>query len=54
MITYIQPYKNLVNLWEMSESFGMDLESVENLVANLIMEGDVKGRIDSYNKMIVL
>jgi predicted transcriptional regulator len=43
MITYITPYKNSVNLKEMAESFGMSLESVEALVAHLIMEGDVKG-----------
>lgn len=38
----------------MAESFGMPLESVETLVAHLIMEGDVKARIDSYNKMLIL
>jgi len=54
MITYIQPYKNTVNLWEMSDNFGMELSSVESLVSHLIMEGDIKGWIDSYNKIIVL
>lgn len=38
----------------MAESFGMSLENIESLVAHLIMEGDVKGWIDSYNKMIIL
>ena len=54
MITYITPYKHSVNLREMAESFAMPLEQVEAFVSNLISEGDVKGRIDSYNKMIIL
>lgn len=54
MVTYITPYKNQVSLWEMATSFGMQLEDVEGLVSSLITEGDIKARIDSYNKIIHL
>jgi len=52
MITYIIPFKNTVDLREMASSFGMKLDDIESAVANLIIEGDVKGRIDSYNKIL--
>ena len=52
MIMFIVPYKERVDLTEMAKSFGMSLEDIESAVANLIVEGDVKGRIDSYNKVL--
>lgn len=38
----------------MQQVFGMELEDIESLVSTLIMEGDIKARIDSYNKIIHL
>lgn len=52
MITYIVPYKGKVDLAEMATSFGMTTEEIEFSISNLIVEGDVKGRIDSYNKVL--
>jgi len=52
MITYIVPYKGKVDLKEMASSFGMTEEEIEFSISNLIVEGDVKGRIDSYNKVL--
>jgi len=49
MITYIIPYKK-VDLNEMTKSFGMKLENLEAAVAQLIIDGDIKARIDSLLK----
>lgn len=51
MVTYIIPYKT-VDLNEMAESFGMSLEDTERAVAELIVGGEIKARIDSYNKIL--
>jgi hypothetical protein len=52
MITYILPYKNKVDMKEMASSFGMSIMDIELAVTNLISGGDVKGKIDSYNKVL--
>lgn len=51
MITYITPYKT-VDLNEMAENFGMSLEETERAVEELIVTGEVKCKINKYNKSL--
>lgn len=51
MITYITPYKT-VNLKDMADSFGMSLEETERAVEDLIVKGEIKYKINKYNKSL--
>jgi len=43
----VKPYK-VVDMREISKEFGIELDTIENELAELIASGKIKAKIDSY------
>ncbi|KAF8899911.1 26S proteasome subunit RPN7-domain-containing protein [Gymnopilus junonius] len=52
VVMYFQPFAS-IKLDRMSAAFGWTMEEVEYHVVNLIQAGDIQGRVDSQNKILV-
>jgi COP9 signalosome complex subunit 1 len=50
IVLYFQPFAT-IKLERMSAAFGWTVEDVERHVVALIQSGDIKGRVDSQNKV---
>jgi COP9 signalosome complex subunit 1 len=50
VVLYFQPFSS-IKLDRMSAAFGWSVEEVEQHVVALIQSGDIKGRVDSQNKV---
>ena len=49
---YVKPYK-VLDLREISKEFGIDLDTIELELADLITSGQIKAKIDSYKKLLI-
>ena len=49
---YVKPYK-VLDLQEISKEFGIDLDTIEMELAELITSGQIKAKIDSYKKLLI-
>lgn len=49
---YVKPYK-VLDMREISKEFGIDLETIELELAELITSGQIKAKIDSYQKLLI-
>lgn len=52
LVQLVTPFKR-VRLSTIAESFALTVEEVESAIARLIMDGYLKARIDSHNKIVV-
>lgn len=50
LVMYFQPFSS-IRLERMATAFGWTLEEVEQQVVNLIQSGEIRGRVDSQNKV---
>lgn len=53
LVMYFQPFSS-IRLERMATAFGWTLEEVEQQVVNLIQSGEIRGRVDSQNKVCSL
>merc|ERR1712156_831378 len=53
MVRYITPYSSCY-LSQMAVSFDTDIDKLENELSTLILNGKIKGAIDSYNKVLLI
>ncbi|EJD01854.1 uncharacterized protein FOMMEDRAFT_87024 [Fomitiporia mediterranea MF3/22] len=51
LVLYFQPFAS-VKLQKMSVAFGIPVDELEKLVVGLIQSGNIKGRVDSRNKIL--
>ena len=51
IVLYFKPYTS-IHLPRMAAAFGMSTEQMEKVLVGLIQSGDIKGRVDSRNKVI--
>ncbi|KAI5121928.1 hypothetical protein M0805_000257 [Coniferiporia weirii] len=51
LVLYFQPFAT-VKLQKMGAAFGLETEELERLIVGLIQSGDIKGRVDSRNKVL--
>ncbi|CAH2003601.1 unnamed protein product [Acanthoscelides obtectus] len=52
LLILVQPYKN-VRLSFISKELGISLEDVESLLVSCILDGQIEGRIDQVNKVMI-
>jgi len=52
LVLYFQPFEK-INLQRMAEAFGLDIEETEKLVVGLIQSKDIRGRVNSRDKILV-
>jgi COP9 signalosome complex subunit 1 len=50
VVLYFQPFSS-IRLDRMSAAFGWSIDEVEQQIISLIQSGDIKGRVDSQNKV---
>ena len=50
LVLYFQPFAS-IRLEKMAQAFGLSLEETEKQIVSLIQEGQIKGRVDSQNKV---
>ena len=48
---YVKPYK-VIDMREISTAFGLPLEVIETELTELITSGQIKAKIDSYQKRL--
>jgi len=48
---YVRPYK-VIDMREISSAFGLPLETIEQELTDLITSGQIKAKIDSYQKRL--
>jgi len=51
LVLYFQPFAS-IKLPRMAAAFGLGVDELEKLVISLIQSGDIKGRVDSQNKIL--
>ncbi|KAH8112809.1 26S proteasome subunit RPN7-domain-containing protein [Phellopilus nigrolimitatus] len=51
LVLYFQPFAT-VKLQKMAAAFGLEVKEIEMLVVGLIQSGNIKGRVDSRNKIL--
>lgn len=52
LVLYFQPFSS-IKLERMATAFGWTIQQVEEQVVNLIQAGEIRGRVDSQNKVCV-
>ena len=50
LVLYFQPFSS-IKLERMAAAFGWSIQQVEEQVVNLIQAGEIRGRVDSQNKV---
>ena len=50
LVLYFQPFSS-IKLERMANAFGWTVQQVEEQVVNLIQAGEIRGRVDSQNKV---
>jgi COP9 signalosome complex subunit 1 len=53
LVLYLQPFAS-IKLERMSVAFGWSIDDIEKAVVGLIQSGDIKARVDSLNKVLVV